>query len=157
MKTLFFDIDGTILADGTGKCKPALRGGALERAIRLCGFEAVICVGNICYIITCLQEMGKEIQPMELIFELCDGAFENLDWMMKEVQYMKDPTSRGDQIDFEGDFYYADDLAEYYLTLADKTELFARHSGKRILVPDPDSTGEDLLRWLDWCASKLQG
>ena len=74
-KIFYFDIDGTVLEGDTGRCKKALAGGALERSIRACGFDQVICVGNLCYVISFLEEMGERIEPMHMVFEICDGAF----------------------------------------------------------------------------------
>jgi hypothetical protein len=47
MKTLYFDIDGTVLNIGFGQPKSTLANGQLEAAVREAGFQRIICVGNI--------------------------------------------------------------------------------------------------------------
>lgn len=151
-KIFYFDIDGTVLEGDTGRCKQALASGALERAVKACGFDQVICVGNLCYIISSLEEMGERVEPMRMVFEICGGAFADLRWMEQNLQLMKNPTARGSYMDFQSSFYYVDDLAEYYLRMAGLSNVFEMHAGKRILVPEPNSTGTEILSWLDWCA-----
>jgi len=45
MKTLYFDINGTLAFHY--ECKSALVSGAFERTVRQTGFERLVCVSNI--------------------------------------------------------------------------------------------------------------
>ena len=76
-KIFYFDIDGTILEGDTGRCKKALAGGALERSIRACGFDQVTCVGNLCYVISFLEEMGKPPSSMNVSTKVGNFALMN--------------------------------------------------------------------------------
>jgi hypothetical protein len=96
--------------------------------------------------------MGKEVEPMRMIFEVCDGAFLNLEWMEQRIELMKDPTARCKYMDFQSDFFYVDDLAEYHMRMAGLSTLYEQYAGGRILRPEPSSSGGEILRWLEICS-----
>jgi len=56
MKTLYFDINGTIVREYHRK--PALAGGAFERAVRDAAFERLVCMSNLIAQIKFLEELG---------------------------------------------------------------------------------------------------
>jgi hypothetical protein len=89
MKTLYFDIDGTILLDDQNVVKSQLGSGRFEAALR-----------------------------------------------------------KADFIDYSGDWWYVDDLAQYYMERASKANIYVENLGGRIYVPSPNGDGRDVLEWL---------
>lgn len=148
MKTLYFDIDGTILCEDEGSVKTALGAGALEAVIRNTGFKRLVCVGNFGAIASGVKALGFEYDVLGVLFRLCDGAFEDEAWLRARTVVVEDPHHRADHIDFTGDWWYVDDLADHYLKNAGRGDIYDRHVGERILVPEPRGDGQDVLRWL---------
>ena len=149
MRTLFFDLDGTVVALEEGTVKPRLAGGAFERAIRRAGFDRLVCVGSAVALIAYVEELKMRPDGHQMIFDLCFGAFEDKSWFMSVCSWIAEPRARGSAIDDVGDWWYVDDLAQRYLEQAGKRSLFERHKGGRILVPGANGNGQDVLDWLE--------
>jgi hypothetical protein len=149
VKTLFFDLDGTVILLEEGTVKPRLGGGRLERAIRRAGFEQLVCVGNAVALIAHLEELEMNPDGHQMIFDLCFGAFEDRIWFRSVCSWIAAPRDRGNIITGLGDWWYVDDLAQRYLEQAGKGSLFELHNNKRILVPNPSGDGQDVLDWLE--------
>jgi hypothetical protein len=148
MKTLYFDIDGTVLGAETGRVKSALAEGTLERTIRRCGFERLVCVGGAVKSVRLLEELGQTPDGLAAVFMLCDGAFQDEVWFREHVSLVRDPDRRAEQIDLAGDWWYADDMAAFYFRAVGQEADYTEHLGKRIFVPAPEGRGCDLLAWL---------
>ncbi len=148
MKILYFDIDGTILRGDEGEVKTALGAGAFEVAIRDAGIERLVCVGNFGAIASGMKVLEIEYDTLGVLFRLCGGAFRDEAWLRARTIVIDDPQRRADHIDFTGDWWYADDLAPYYLRQSGRAELLERHLGGRILTPEPSGDGRDVLEWL---------
>jgi hypothetical protein len=73
IKTLYFDINGTIVHEY--RCKPVLSGGAFERAVRRAGFQRLVCMSNIQNTIKLLADLGKQPDSLSIMFDMCWGAF----------------------------------------------------------------------------------
>ena len=148
MKTLYFDIDGTILLNDRNVVKPELGNGAFEAAVRNAGFLALVCVGNFGAIARVVKELGVEYDEIGVLFGLCRGAIEDEAWLRSMTVLITDPQHRADFIDYTGDWWYVDDLARHYMESAGKTEVFQEYLGNRICMPDPQGNGRDVLEWL---------
>lgn len=146
-RILYFDLDGTIVHGDLGHVKPELADGRLEDEIRRVGFERLVCVANVCTIITTLVEMGRDVDGQEMIFRLCQGAFRDEGWFRSSTVLIPDGSRRARYIDFSGDWWWMDDRAPYFLDregMAPDPEERAR----RLMVPQPDGDGSDVIRWL---------
>jgi hypothetical protein len=148
MRTLYFDIDGTLLRGTCGQPKPALAGGALERALRAAGFERLVCVGNVVHIVRALERASRAVDGLGQVFKVCQGTFEDERWFRAVTTLVDDPEARARAIDTTLDWYWADDLAAQYCALVARDAFFDEHRGGRILAPKPDSDGRELLDWL---------
>jgi hypothetical protein len=148
MKTLYFDIDGTILNGGSHLVKPRLGGGALERAVKAAGFTHLVCVGNFGLVASAMEFLKIEYDALGTLFKLCDGAFQDEAWFRSAVTLVSEPDKRGVLIDTSGDWWYVDDLGDEYLAAAGRDNLLTVENGKRILIPDPTGNGADMLGWL---------
>lgn len=129
MKTLYFDIDGTILLNDQDAVKPELGDGGFESAVRRAGFDHLVCVGNFCAIAHAMRRALPDYDAIGVLF-------------------IEEPHHRASRIDLSIDWWYADDLAEHYMTAANQAAVFREHNGGRICVPDPVGSGQDLLEWL---------
>jgi hypothetical protein len=69
-------------------------------------------------------------------------------WLRSKVTFVPDPGNRVAHIDMSKDWWYVDDLAEYYMRLAGKADLFQEHVGGRVCAADPAGDGSDVLKWL---------
>ena len=152
MKTLYFDIDGTILLDDRNAVKAELGNGEFEAAVRSAGFLALVCVGNFGAIAHAVKELGVEYDELGVLFGLCCGAIQDETWLRSRTVLITDPQHRADFIDYTGDWWYVDDLARHYMESAGKTEIFKENLGKRICAPDPQGDGRDVLEWLSTAA-----
>ena len=148
MKTLYFDIDGTILLNDRNAVKSALAAGKFEGAVRSAGFLRLVCVGNFAAIASAVRELGVEYDELGVLFALCGGAFQDEAWLRSRTILVTDPGNRADHIDYSGDWWYVDDLAEQYMQNAGRDDLFGENLGKRICAPEPLGDGHDLLKWL---------
>jgi hypothetical protein len=151
LKTLYLDIDGTIVHEY--RCKPALANGIFERAVREVGFERIVCMSNQQIIIKFLDDMGQAPDGLRIIFDLCWGAFRDAVWFRQVTTLVPDPERRARFIDMTGDWWYLDDLARSFLDKEELANVFAEQIGKRILAPEPTSDGNEILRWLRECCT----
>ena len=140
MKTLHFDIDGTIVHEY--QCKPALTNGAFEGAVREADFERIVCVSNAQSIIKFLDDMGQAPDGLRIIFDLCWGAFRDAVWFRQVTTLVPDPERRARFINMTGDWWYLDDLAKSFLDKEGLANVFAEEIRKRILAPEPRSDGK---------------
>ncbi len=148
MKILYFDIDGTVLGAETGCVKPALAEGTLERTIRRCGFTRLVCIGGAVKTVRLLEKQGQAPDGRGTVFKLCEGAFQDETWFREHVDLVRDPDRRAEEIERDGDWWYADDMAAFYFKSAGREAELAEHLGKRIYAPEPDDRGCGLLAWL---------
>lgn len=148
MKTFYFDIDGTILPLEAEGPKPALAAGALERAVRAAGFERLVCVGQIVTSIRLLESFQRNVDGPGMVYSLCRGAFADEDWFRGRCELVADPDSRAAAVDRDGDWWYADDLADVYFARAGLSNVYTEHVGGRIHHADPAGDGAELLAWL---------
>ncbi len=153
MKTLYFDIDGTILTSDQHDVKPCLANGRLEAAIREAGFQRLVCVGNFSRIAGLLRESGVAYDELAALFSLCRGAFGDETWFRSVTSLVANPEHRTREINFSGDWWYVDDLAAEYLRAANQGDLLTQHQGTRIFMPSPTGNGDDLMKWIGEHAS----
>lgn len=148
MKTLYFDIDGTILLDEKNAVKAQLGGGKFEAAVREAGFSSLVCVGNFCAIAQGIKELGNEYDELGVLYGLCGGAFQDETWLRTTTVLINDPRNRADFIDYSSDWWYVDDLARYYMEITGKANIYQDNIGGRICAPSPNGDGKDVLEWL---------
>jgi hypothetical protein len=148
IKTLYFDVDGTVLPADRPGAKPRLAGGGLEAAVRRAGFVRLVCVGNFARIAHLATAVDPGYDAMHVLFDLCGGAFADEDWFRSVTTLIRDPELRTRQIDYAGDWWYVDDLAEEYFREAGQDGILAAHRGTRVHIPDPVGNGQDMLDWL---------
>jgi hypothetical protein len=146
-KLLYFDIDGTILDSSTKAVKRNLQNGQLELKIREAHFDKIYCVGNVNEIFKGLEEMGQQVDSVEIIYTLCFDAFTDFDWFMKNVCCAKQSDQRIKEIQFNEDWWYMDVLAERYLDTDESIGVLKQHLGARIFIPKPEGDGEDIINW----------
>jgi hypothetical protein len=146
MKTLYFDINRTIVCDYV--CKPALARGGFEMGVREASFDRMVCVSNVVNTIQFLEEMGQSPDWLAITFDLCWGAFSDQAWFREITRLTRDPEHRARDIDFSEDWWYLDDLAREYFDREGFGEVFATNRGGRICVPASNSDGSEILTWL---------
>jgi hypothetical protein len=149
VKTLYFDIDGTLLGLESGRVKPALVGGEFEQKVRGAGFDDLVCVGSVINVIRAVGQLDRNSDGMSILLNLCSGAFSGERWFRDSVRLVDDPEQRVRHIDFSGDWWYVDDLAAHYFGKAGLGDIFEKNLGIRVFVPDPDGDGNDVLGWLN--------
>ena len=146
-RTLYFDLDGTIIHGSTGRAKPGLADGRVEAAIRAAGFDRLVCVANFCTILSTLIEEGLEVDGHDMVFRLSQGAFRDLDWFRSLTTFIPDGSHRARYIDFNGDWWWVDDRARFFL----EREGLSKHAdqeGRRLMIPEADGSGDDVVAWL---------
>jgi len=148
-KVLYFDLDGTIVRNEFGVVKPRLARGRLERGVRSAGFDRLVCVANVCTIVSALEELGREVDGPGVILELCPGAIEDETWFRAVVSLIPDGSHRARYIDFDGDWWWVDDRAPHFLEREGLAHLGHENQGRRLMVPSPDGDGADVLEWLE--------
>jgi len=148
-KTLYFDLDGTIVHADFGSVKPKLADGQLEDAIRAAGFECLVCVANVCSIVSSLVALGREVDGHDMILQLCQGAFRDQRWFRSSTMLIPDGSRRAHVIDFGGDWFWVDDCAASYLRRAGLAHHVDEHRGGRLLIPEPTGDGADIIAWLE--------
>ena len=148
MKTLYFDIDGTVLLDNQQAVKPRLGQGEFETAIRSAGFNRMVCVGNFCRIAALAAELIPNYPKYDVLMNLCRGALLDADWVRRRTTFVEDAETRAAFIDLSGDWWYLDDLAAHYCQLAGMTKVYTANIGTRICAPAPRGDGADVLEWL---------
>jgi hypothetical protein len=149
MRSLYFDIDGTLLDINSGKPKTALANGAFEKLVRRSGLDRLVCTGQFIDVIRDAAEFGGSYDGMGALFRVCRGVFLDETWFRDNVLLVQDPTNRAGEVDFTEDWWYVDDMAEYYFGLVRLNSTFAKHVGRRILVPSSDGDGEDITNWFE--------
>jgi len=153
MRILYFDISGTLVAEGANRAKPRLADGAFEVAVRDAGFERLVCVSSLVRTVRNLVREGRTDDSHEALFRLCRGAFADADRFRDTVILPEDARPRIACIDLEADWWYLDDLAGLYCENAGREDLYRRHRGERILEPAPHGDGAEILEWLTRIAS----
>lgn len=148
MRCLYFDIDGTLLIEEKGITKPHLADGAFEYAVRDAGFEKIVCVGNFVAALHAVADVTPEHDGIGAIFNLCGSTFTDEAWFREACSLVKDPMDRAREIDLDGDWWYVDDMAEYYLWKAGRESVFKNHVRGRILVPEAAGDGAEIIGWL---------
>ena len=146
MKTRYFDINGTIVREY--QCKSTLANGAFEQAVRDAGFGRLVCMSNVQKFGSLLAEMGHAADSLAISFDMCWGAFRDVGWFRRVTTLVPDPDHRARYIDVASDWWYLDDLAENFLEKDGKSSLFAENIGTRILAPQPNSDGTEILDWI---------
>jgi hypothetical protein len=149
LKTLYFDIDGTVVRAASSRVKPALGGGALEAAVRAAGIERLVCVGSFVTAARLLMQIERDYDPLGAILDLCRGAFVDHTWFRGATDLVADADERVSGIDMATDWWYVDDLAAYFFTRAGRQDVYAREQGRRVYAPRPDGDGKGILEWLD--------
>lgn len=148
MKTLYFDIDGTIiLREGKGP-KRCLADGKLEAAIRNAQFRRLVCVGNFAKIAGLLKGGGIEYDELAALLSICCGTFTDERWFRSVTTLVAEPEHRTQHINYSDDWWYVDDLAAEYLRAANQEDVLKLHQGSRICIPDPMGNGQDVIDWL---------
>jgi hypothetical protein len=148
MKTLYFDIDGTVLLDDENAVKSELGDGRLEYAIREAGFDQLVCVGNYGAIAHAVKSLAPDYDELGVLFGLCRGAFRNESWLRNNVTLIENPQDRAEYIDYSADWWYVDDLARHYMEKSGRAGIYQSALGSRICEPDPKGNGSDILSWL---------
>ena len=148
MRTLYFDIDGTLLVEDTHEVKPGLADGRFEVAVRGAGLDRIVCVGGFVTLMRMVARVADDYDPMGALFGYCGSAFRDEAWFRENVELARDPEHRAREIDRSSDWYWADDLAEHFCSFDGLEDVFASHNGGRILVPAPQGDGSDVLAWL---------
>ena len=148
-KTLYFDIDGTLLLVDQDKVKPLLARGRFERSVRNAGFTRLVCVGNFCSMLAVVKELGVvDFDNLGALAQICGGAFDDGPWFRSVTKLVATPERRAKHIEYSGDWWYVDDLADEYMADAGMDDILAQHRGNRVFIPEPNGDGEDILDWL---------
>jgi hypothetical protein len=148
MKCLYFDLDGTIITENESKVKTALSNGKLEKLIIATQFGKIFFVGSIIECFKAQTNQDKKNDNLKMVFNLCDGAFFNQDWFIENVTLIENPAHRVREINIETDWWYIDDLAEYYCRIDGFQSLYKLHNGKRIFTPTPNDNGQTTVSWI---------
>ena len=148
MRTLYFDLDGTILIGDTGMAKPALADGKLELAVQQAGINRLICVGSIVDIVAVAEEVDATYCKMDALFKLCGGVFADKAWFSENVLLARSSEMRAREVNLKDDWWYVDDMAQYYFRVADREDIFLSNYGGRIMVPSPCGDGQDVVTWM---------
>ena len=148
MRTLHFDIDGTVLALNAGVAKPALSAGRLEKAVRDARINKLVCVGNFAGVVRTVWTVNAGYDGLGAIFALCGGVFSDEAWFRAVTQLVGDPRLRAAEVEMSHDWWYMDDEAEKYFLQAGREQIFREHLGGRILRPSPSGDGHDVLEWI---------
>jgi hypothetical protein len=149
MRTLYFDIDGTLLVGSFGAPKPALAGGVFEQLVRAAGFERLVCVGNVVAIVRTLEKSAP-VDGLGMVLRVCQGVFADERWFWRVTTLIDDPAARARTVVESGgpDWFWIDDLAAHYCEQAALGAAYREHAGTRILAPTPEGDGCDLAEWL---------
>ena len=149
MRRMYFDIDGSLLVGDTGEPKAALADGEFERAVRRSGVQQLICVGNFVDAGRAAKEVNPHYDIHAAIFAICGGAFSDEDWFRANTALTRDSFYRAAEVDLNTDWWYLDDLAEYYFKIAYREDIFEANAGVRIFVPTAEGDGKDVMDWID--------
>src|SRR5215475_14010768 len=94
MKTLYFDIDGTVVRSDGSEPKPRLAGGNFEAAVRRAGFNRLVCVGNFTRAAHLMRKVRREYDQLGALFGLCRGTFADEAWFRSVTGLVSDPGNR---------------------------------------------------------------
>jgi len=155
-RSLYFDIDGTILGLSSGRPKSELASGQLELAIRESGFDDLICVGNFVEVVRIVSTVNSEYDGLGALYSLCQGTFQDEAWFRRVTRLVGDPKNRALELSLDSDWWYMDDLAHDYMSLAGLQAVFERERGRRVLVPSDEGDGADVIEWLRSARYPLQ-
>lgn len=148
MRTLYFDIDGTLLVSDHAGPKPCLANGRFEAAVRVARIDCLVCVGNFADVVRLASQIQSSYDALGAVFNICSGVFASETWFRESVILTDDSERRAALIDLGADWWYVDDLAEHYFRTAGRDEAYRREVGRRIMVPSPNGDGSDVLEWL---------
>jgi len=148
MKTLYFDVDGTVVLGDENRAKPNLAGGRLEAAVRRAGFERLVCVGKFSRVAHFLKEIRSDYDELGALFGICRGVFADEAWFRSVVSFITDSEHRFRHVDLTTDWWYVDDLAVRYIREEGREDVLMLEKGRRILIPSPTGDGQDILNWL---------
>jgi hypothetical protein len=148
VRTLYFDIDGTLLLNDHAGAKTFLANGAFEEAVRAAEVDRLVCVGNFVDVVRIAATITPSYDGVSALFRICLGVFSNEAWFRENVTMADDAERRAELVDLRADWWYVDDLAEHYFRAAGRGDTFHRGAGKRIMVPTPNGDGRDVLEWL---------
>jgi hypothetical protein len=148
MRTLYFDIDGTLILEEKNEPKSKLADGHFEVAVRRASFDRLICVGNFSRVVHLVKEIRSEYDAVGALLGICRGVFSDERWFRSVTSFVADPAKRFEHVDLTCDWWYVDDLAAEYVREASKEELFMTELGRRIFMPSPTGDGQDVLNWL---------
>ena len=148
MRTLYFDLSGTLVDIGTGTSKAALTAGRFGDAVRRAGFGSIVCVGTMAGIIRQRAASRPEYYAAGVILRLCPDVFRDEEWFRQALGLVHDPARRGAEILLDSDWWYVDDQADAYLARVGREHVLRAERGRRICVPEPDGDGTDILEWL---------
>lgn len=148
MKTLYFDINGTLVHESGHRGKSALAHGVFEDAVRAAGFRRLVCVSSLVRVVQTMRAAGRVDDPWDALFAACGGAFTDHEWFRRIVELGEHCHQRVRCIELDGDWWYLDDAARLYCEDAGRDDLYRLHVGGRIFDPDPVGDGTDVLEWL---------
>lgn len=163
MRTLYFDIDGTLL---DYNCKPLkkLEGGALEQALKSAAIDRLVCVsGRVALVRAAAPGAGVRDHQLSICRVLAGEGdnrddwwtpnqrhplFPDLEWCLSRLELCNDPDHRAAEIDVEIDWFYADDWAAEFFSEHFGVARCRQELGRRILQVNPHGDGSDVLTWL---------
>lgn len=148
MRTLYFDIDGTLLLNDHAGAKTFLANGVFEEAVRAAGIGRLVCVGNFVDVVRIAATIQPSYDRVKALFSICLGVFSSEAWFRENVAMADDAERRAELVDLGADWWYVDDLAEHYFRAAGRDDTFRHEAGRRIMVPTPNGDGRDVLEWL---------
>ena len=148
-RVLYFDIDGVLLSLDEG-VKPLLADGALESELKRLGFSSLVCVSD--WVEAAVEQLpGADVSRRgRWIRSTCklDAVFPDEDWFIGRLHLAEDTGNRCRIIDLTTDWYYVDDWAREFLGKEFGDDVYQTEKGRRVLMPDPNSDGRDILDWL---------
>jgi hypothetical protein len=148
LRVLYFDLDGTLIGQDTGRPKAALLDGRFEDAVRAAAFDSIVCVGSFVGVIHEMAGVRADYDGPGAILDLCGGTFRDEAWFRRTLGLVRDPWNRAAEIPLDSDWWYVDDLARAFCSRAGREDVFRSECGRRICVPQPDGDGSDVLEWL---------
>jgi hypothetical protein len=146
-RTLYFDIDGVLL-DYDEQPKMALDGGVLESELKRCCFKKLICVSGWSEMVHADALRIPEPERCGWIYRLVAPLFPDEQWFLGHLSPLRDTDHRAFHINLHSDWYYLDDWADHFFSVAHGEGLYGEELGRRICLADPFSDGSDILQWL---------